>query len=1262
MKKRKYIVGISTLIMVFLISFHSNAADEISELNSQPETEKITDVMESEEIQVESQDTESPDTLPETESIQETQSEMETKEEPQTNHLSEKATTVTQENTKQSDSSEDKQQRQTEVKNNSKVKLSYKISGVEQNIFCDSLSEALRQIENITDCDANAYGESTEGDGRDISIMFLQNTSIAANEGVLSISDASLLGYQGRSKSILLTAKDGISVDIEAGTLNLGQNTTFENIRLIWSATSSKIVNNSYFQGSSKEPYGTRLIANGNRLHIGTGVENGGAYPLKIIGGSDAANLVNSNSNIWIESGLYEVVYGGSWNGKFSGTSTIKLTGDASVTKNIYGGSFNTFNNYAGNVFNGDSYISIAENAKVEGSVFGGGAFSNVEVGWEGSQTHDVLEFNGNTYLELGDAATIGGTIYGGGTNGRMIGSSYITIAGGSIAESLYGGNKSGYFTGNTNIAITGGKVEGNIYGGIAAGNNYSTLDGSTSVVIAGTVAGNVYGGSNDCYSIEKSTRVYILPGANIGKSVFAGGQMPTCRIKGDGTIFLLGGNLSGELGGETNISNNQQVMGKKCIYISGVGSTNKYCSVAGIWNFDELQIGYSPKASYEWYDPVTRTVEHKAIEECRQAAMLKVGAQGLEYKTSVFKEKEIHAGNMILQNGSHIWLDEKDGRVGSLTNEKGSNEILFTKIEAASSKSPFLLVVDNRKNVTGNFINNGDKLQLNVVHSDKITGKVENSGSETNLLLKYNNKSVQDLNNYTWIGKGSTVIDGFTLPMMGLDKKSAQSGMISLTAFPMNLKVAAQSGKQYKKVTNESVVITQNSSLTVEADISYLYSNDTFASELYQNLQTSMELLDSSGKVQKWPLGCSIIIYDSFTKSYYYYQTTVSGESEQTALRISDCTKMGMLDDKTENKAIEESKLQMLAKSQTSDSQVKSDQRSLRFIVNFEACEQMNLPVGEYKIKIKVEDQISMENTKMLVSETISFMIMPKRSFSFFGEQSRVEENVVSIPCEIQIGSVGGVTRDTLYEARSLGLYCEVKDSQGNLIVLPEGAYISFIPEKDASSIKAVQMRPQYMIIKMDDYPISGTQNLKGVLKIGGLKAGSYSATTILSATSDKDYPRMGKSIAEGIKLAELKSEFVVDDDKEYDILVELDAEQNEQSRIINEKEGGGVQLKIAYRAPIEGNIFVYLQKRIGKFEYENLTQEISYFVAEGKPFTQMMTLDNIICNGQLQERKNWQIQIVKGTPTGTYRLLFVVVNTKGEKMAEMPYNIVVK
>lgn len=347
-----------------------------------------------------------------------------------------------------------------------------------------------------------------------------------------------------------------------------------------------------------------------------------------LYGGGEGSTSTVANSELNISGRVNGSVYGGSYAGKVTGTSTVNLKsggvvandlfgggyGETSqsldsvvniagtVTKSVYGGSF------AGKV-TGTSTINVNTGGKVTGSVYGGGYGENstLQTGntnitgtvvgsiYGGSYAGKVT---GNTTITVNSGANVGENIYGGGYGTTSTTSNNIIKISGTASKSVYGGSYAGKVTGSSNITVnSGGKVTNNVFG---AGEGATSVIKDTIVNISGIVGKNVYGGSdlgivgngtidgvNNSATISTagSSTVNINSGAQVGESVYGAGNgaadgeasmhIEYGALFGKSTVNVTGGTVNGNLYGGGNRSRAFSSGSSNAVEIKVDGSTN---------------------------------------------------------------------------------------------------------------------------------------------------------------------------------------------------------------------------------------------------------------------------------------------------------------------------------------------------------------------------------------------------------------------------------------------------------------------------------------------------------------------------------------------------------------------------------------------------------------------------------------------------------------------------------------------------------------
>ncbi len=347
----------------------------------------------------------------------------------------------------------------------------------------------------------------------------------------------------------------------------------------------------------------------GNVYGGGRGVDHTNAYTYGI---SPTAGKVNVETKVNVTGGrIYRNVYGGGsmasvgevvkdsngntlyyYYNEVEETSTTNpdatgvptdsylkpMTGTGKASVEISGGEIGIDGDENGHVFGsarglsgpqyrhlsyaGETYVTITENAKIHGSVFGSGEDGHVL-----TNTHVLVEGG-----EIGTYGYTGyeGNVYGGGrgldtyvdpeqpsielfsaTAGKTFGNTNVEIMGGWVKGSVYGGGRLAsvgvgnevpdnnvYHTGLATVTIGDGNGTGEAVVG-------TTHDSQSSVIYGGNVYGGGKGFAGASYkylTYVKNTHVTIQDGADIHGSVFGGGE--DGHVRQNSLVDVVGGEV----------------------------------------------------------------------------------------------------------------------------------------------------------------------------------------------------------------------------------------------------------------------------------------------------------------------------------------------------------------------------------------------------------------------------------------------------------------------------------------------------------------------------------------------------------------------------------------------------------------------------------------------------------------------------------------------------------------------------------------------
>lgn len=328
------------------------------------------------------------------------------------------------------------------------------------------------------------------------------------------------------------------------------------------------------------------------------GTYYGGTVEFNITGGSveyiyggglgkTGSAYVDVHANVFINvtSGSIGKLYGGGASARLYGNANINIAGDAIINE-LYGGGYghSEFNltsklsNYG--LINGDITLNIS----------GGTILNNVYCGGVGHiQSANSGRTTGNIKLNL-NGGTINGDIYVAGkgvtdagfeTLGRVEGSVNANISDGIIKGNIYSGGEIGQLLGTSTLTITGGSIgtesdetTGNIFGAgnsigvpysniiidgspvitgnIFGGSNAKGTTGESKVTIKGTVNSSIYAGGNGAGATVTTSTVNIESTANVTGNVFGGGELGAV---GTSNVNLNGGIINGNVfGGGNNV------------------------------------------------------------------------------------------------------------------------------------------------------------------------------------------------------------------------------------------------------------------------------------------------------------------------------------------------------------------------------------------------------------------------------------------------------------------------------------------------------------------------------------------------------------------------------------------------------------------------------------------------------------------------------------------------------------------------------------
>lgn len=291
----------------------------------------------------------------------------------------------------------------------------------------------------------------------------------------------------------------------------------------------------------------------------------------------DGNNEHTATTSVTMESGSISQLFGGSFSGTLTGSTSVVVKG-GEITNIVCGGGNQSVINGSTRVEINGGMIGIDGNENT-GYVYGGGFSSKVTESTtliinSGAKIYQTV-YGGSNHAPVKSTRVIlnggdVGWVYGGGYAGEVTGVTSVEINGGAVNMHVYGGGNG--FSGNSTVyGGTGVKVNGGMVGSVFGGGYYGTVAGDTSVAIGGTaqITGTVYGGGNNA-AVDNShveinggtvTSVYgggeqgavtksavvTVTGGTIKDSVYGGGNEAAAKNTG---LVITGGTVTNQIYG----------------------------------------------------------------------------------------------------------------------------------------------------------------------------------------------------------------------------------------------------------------------------------------------------------------------------------------------------------------------------------------------------------------------------------------------------------------------------------------------------------------------------------------------------------------------------------------------------------------------------------------------------------------------------------------------------------------------------------------
>ncbi len=284
-------------------------------------------------------------------------------------------------------------------------------------------------------------------------------------------------------------------------------------------------------------------------------LNSGGVVANDLYAGGYGATSVSNNVTTTITGTVTKSYYGGSYAGKVNGTSTLNLNSGGVVTTNLYGGGYGDTSTLNSSVIN--------INGQAKANVYGGS--------YAGSVT--------SSSITVGSTGVVTTNIYGAGEGSTStVASNSVTVAG-RVNGSVYGGSYAGKVTGTTTIAVnTGGVIANDLYGG---GYGSSSQSNNVTTTVTGTVTKSYYGGSY-AGKVTGTATLNLNSGGVITTNIYGGGYGDTSilgssviNVNGQAKASVYGGSYAGKVTNTSSITIGTTGSVEKNIFGAGEGASS---------------------------------------------------------------------------------------------------------------------------------------------------------------------------------------------------------------------------------------------------------------------------------------------------------------------------------------------------------------------------------------------------------------------------------------------------------------------------------------------------------------------------------------------------------------------------------------------------------------------------------------------------------------------------------------------------------------
>lgn len=796
--------------------------------------------------------------------------------------------------------------------------------------------------------------------------------------------------------------------------------------------------------------------------------------------------------------------------------------------------------------------------------------------------TEGLGSVKGNVTLNV-NKSSIKGKIYGGGNAGNVAGNTELNVEEANVGSNLYTGGNSGSVDGYTKLTINSGTY-GTVFGGGYSG---KVLGNSTVEIIKGTYA-NIFGGGDQSY-IQGSTNVTVGQ-ENSNESLIVTG-------------LVYGGGRGYDANGDGDASDFTTVYGSSEVLIQGINTK--------VENYGSIKLGAvagNVDVNFKNYWSGNSTAKYKTMNGIDRATTVSFDNSYvlLENKDTSGNLEGIQAiENLVIPSGSGLKISANGEITG---NYDGGGELYLDSLVCLTvqgnitGKTTLVLNPKLMENGTQG-IRGGIKVPYLKVGGTAPEEIALVSGENNKyVIMQANKKTVQEEVGenyiYYYIANDVTIENNITIETNSIENR-----------------------KYKEEVTNtEEVKILDKGIFTTENKISYYLTNDAYNKKDYTKITRKLKMI-SNTEVDKEviiPKGTEVTMIEN--GEYYYYIV----ESENiTEISLSEFKKSSNNSKYNELKDITNTDIVEKTTNEVTGTTSYLFKENYKFIFNFENTK--GIKVDRYYPSLEVYyGETTFGNEKKDVANNIVDIQKREYTINLTKDRDYYENNsLIKLEGNLEIGSL---KENTYLKSQNLYLKLELKDTDNNVVKIPEGTKVTinnsnYEVKKGHVIVNILNNLGTASVNKKLDIRIDMT----GVLKQDRISKGEYKIS--VEYLNEREYE----------EIVEQEISVIEKQEGSYGIKAVVNAQEgveDEELQIIKNEEETTRNIKIEYENASElKNMKIKIKaiERTGEFEYQETTNSKNKITLE-------KTEINI--NETNEGEQDIKVTFQKGISKGTYRI----------------------